>query len=110
MAVADRTKDDYVLTSATTFEDRDVANVSGEYIITETENAIKASCIDHARKYRERFFNASNGRMDRKAFSDYLLKNLTERDADQNMIEGLRMKNGDIKTKVLSAMSNTNWV
>lgn len=108
MAVCDRTKTDYKLSSATTFSRTESETVSGKDLSESMFDCMNKSCRKHAKSFFEQF--EKGGEYDEKLFSDYLLGKLTERDANANMLTGLRMKEGQMRAKRLSALSNTNWV
>lgn len=111
ISVADKTKNDYVVTNKTTFQDVEDGFVSGEKIQSDIFDSMKGSSRKHRIELLNRF--KTDGVYDLKKLSDYLLDNLSERDADQNMLQGLRViqKNGDMYTKVsFSALSNMGWV
>ena len=108
MAVCDRTKDDYVRSVHTTFSRNETETVSGSALIKEMFDCMNGSCREHTKEFLNQF--RKDGKYDEKLFSDYLLSKLSERDANVNILTGLRMKEGEMRIKALSALSNTNWI
>lgn len=86
--------------------------VTGEKLLSQMMDAIDKLSDDGISKLNEKFFN-DRGEIDNEKLSNYLMSQLTSRDANKNLINAISPKVENGKTELncpLAATSNSKWI
>lgn len=98
------------------YKTKDGKVVRGRTILDNIMNSIKELSDIGKKEIREEFF--TNGKLDIDKFSQFLIRELESRDADENLIDGVQIeevedKDGNIVKQLklpLEAMSSVEWI